>query len=156
MLEVWLLITVGREIGAPLTILAVIGTAILGVFWLKHQGIYTLQRLQDRLLKREIPNTELLEGVLLLLAGAFLLTPGFATDAIGFTLLMPVSRQWIARFILEKVFMSAAVVDNAASAGRSGRPGSGAFKQYRHNQQVDSQHRDPEIIEGQFSREDED
>lgn len=95
--EMWLLIEVGQQIGAPLTIAAVVATAALGVYWLKQQGVSTLTRLNQRMQSGEIPAQELAEGVMLAIAGALLLTPGFATDALGFACLFPLSRQWMAK-----------------------------------------------------------
>ena len=91
--EMYLLITVGGVIGPLATIAAVMATAVIGVALLRRQGLSTLARAQSRLQTGELPAEEMLEGVGLALAGAFLLTPGFITDTAGFVLLVPSLRR---------------------------------------------------------------
>ena len=93
LLEIYLLIQVGSVIGAPLTILLVVVTAVIGAFLVRFQGLSTLHRVQTTLARNELPAGPLLEGALILLAGALLLTPGLVTDAIGFVCLIPPWRQ---------------------------------------------------------------
>ncbi|MFQ5936408.1 MAG: FxsA family protein [Acidiferrobacterales bacterium] len=101
LVEVWLLITVGGVIGVGWTIFFIILTAVLGAFLVRAQGMSTLVRSQAMLDRGELPALELLEGVALLIAGALLLTPGFFTDAVGFTLLIPtLRRSMIRRWVL--------------------------------------------------------
>jgi UPF0716 protein FxsA len=92
LVEIYILIQVGQVIGALWTMFFVVFTAVLGVHLLKQQGIATLSRAQHKMQQGEMPAGEMLEGVGLLLAGAFLLTPGFFTDAFGFLLLFPPTR----------------------------------------------------------------
>jgi len=99
LIEIYFLIQVGQVIGALWTMLLVVLTAVIGVALLKHQGLATLSRAQDKMQHGEIPAGEMAEGVGLLLAGAFLLTPGFFTDALGFLLLFPPSRQFLLQSI---------------------------------------------------------
>lgn len=89
MIELAVLIQVGSYIGVLWTLALIFITAIIGVRLLKLQGLSTLMRAQQRLAEGGIPAQELAEGFLLALAGALLLTPGFLTDAFGFSLLMP-------------------------------------------------------------------
>lgn len=96
LIEIYLLISVGRVIGAGSTILVVLFTAVLGAWLLRMQGLNTLQRIQNSTAAGKLPATELIEGLILLVTGALLLTPGFFTDAIGFALLVPVIRTWCA------------------------------------------------------------
>ena len=100
MAEMAVLIWVGGVIGALFTILAVALTAVVGVWLLRVQGFLTLRRVQERLQMGELPDIELLEGALLLIGGALLLTPGFMTDIFGFICLLPGSRRAICRRIL--------------------------------------------------------
>jgi UPF0716 protein FxsA len=93
--EIYLLIQVGHVIGAGWTILLVVLTAVIGVWLLRIQGLSTLMRAQRRMQDNELPAREMLEGVALVVAGAFLLTPGFATDTLGFLLLFPPTRIWL-------------------------------------------------------------
>lgn len=107
-LEIYLLFQVGGIIGAGWTILIVIGTAIIGASLLRQQGLATWTRLNKSMAQGQLPPTILVEGIFLLLSGAFLLTPGFFTDGIGFLFLMPPVRKLLAASILRRgVFMAA-------------------------------------------------
>ncbi len=107
LVEIYLLIKVGSHIGAFFTLLLVVGSAILGAWLLRLQGLSTVAKVQQSLRKGEMPAAELLEGLILLFSGALLLTPGFFTDAIGFLCLVPRVRQAIARRILQSSFRAA-------------------------------------------------
>lgn len=102
LIEIYLLLKVGGIIGALPTITAVVATAIIGAWLLRIQGFSTWQRLQKSLAQGEIPAMEIIEGPILLVGGALLLTPGFLTDALGFLCLFPVSRRKIAAYLMEK------------------------------------------------------
>jgi UPF0716 protein FxsA len=106
-LEMYLLIEVGGYIGAWPTIGLVMLTAVIGVSLLRIQGFATLTRGMSRLQSGELPATEVVEGLLLAVAGALLLTPGFVTDGVGFVLLTPVFRREIAARVLARVQVSA-------------------------------------------------
>ncbi len=93
LLELALLIWVGGKIGLGATIALVVVTGILGASLARWQGLATLARFQRRLAAGELPHEDLLEGVLILIAGAVLLTPGLVTDVAGFLLLVPVVRR---------------------------------------------------------------
>ncbi|MGM0412268.1 MAG: FxsA family protein [Pseudomonadota bacterium] len=97
LVELYILIKVGEVIGAGITVLAVVGTAILGAWLIRAQGLSTQARLRQRLAMGEMPAMEMLEGAALLVAGVFLLTPGFVTDAFGFLLLIPPLRRALIR-----------------------------------------------------------
>lgn len=99
-LEISLILEVKELIGGWNTIGLVILTALVGGSLLKQQGMATLQRFQLRVQQGDIPGQELVEGMLLLVGGALLLTPGFVTDGIGLALLLPFSRAWMANAIL--------------------------------------------------------
>jgi UPF0716 protein FxsA len=100
--EIYLLLTVGGIIGAFPTIALVVFTAILGAWLLKQQGFQTLRRLQENLAQGNIPTQEIIEGPILLVGAALLLTPGFITDLLGFICLLPPLRRKVAQYILEK------------------------------------------------------
>ncbi len=106
LLEIAILIEIGKVVGAGYTILLVIGTAALGAALLRQQGVSTLVRVQQQLDQGHLPATELLEGLILLIAGALLLTPGFFTDIIGFAMLVPALRLRFVQHIL-KNFLTA-------------------------------------------------
>ena len=101
-LEIYLLITVGGFIGALPTILIIILTAIIGSYLLRAQGIATIQKAQSNLLQGQLPAFELLEGMLILIGGVLLLTPGFFTDTIGFIFLIPILRKYIILWWIKK------------------------------------------------------
>jgi UPF0716 protein FxsA len=105
--EIYLLIEVGQVIGALWTAFLVVLTAVIGVRLLKIQGISTLMRAQDKMQTGQAPAQEMLEGVGLVVAGAFLLTPGFFTDTVGFILLFPPTRVWLVRKVVTKLMTSA-------------------------------------------------
>ncbi len=88
-LEISVFIFIGEEIGLGWTLAIVILTAVIGTWMLKRQGLKTLFRLQDQLNQGQLPLREVFDGFCLLLAGAFLLTPGFVTDGVGLLLFMP-------------------------------------------------------------------
>ena len=114
------LIEVGGVIGALPTIGLVILTAVAGVWLLRLQGIATIHRVQSKLARGDIPDAELLEGIMLVFGGALLLTPGFATDSAGFICLMPGLRRPIAQWIINRTeFRSIRVPEaNKASNGQ--------------------------------------
>lgn len=103
LLEVYLLITVGSRIGAGATIAIIVATAVVGAWLLRAQGWSTLARARRRLDSGELPAEELIEGAMLVVAAALLLTPGFATDAVGALVLLPGLRRALAQRILRHI-----------------------------------------------------
>jgi len=95
LVELYLLIEVGSEIGAIPTIALSVFTAVLGGALVRMQGFAVLFRAQSQMANKEVPALELVEGAMLLLVGFALLLPGFITDAIGFLLLIPPLRRWL-------------------------------------------------------------
>lgn len=118
--EMYLLIEVAGYINTLPTIALVMLTAVIGVALLKRQGVATLTRGLSRAEGGELPGQEIAEGLLLAVAGALLITPGFITDAVGFTLLFPPSRMAIARVVLQRV-----QVQTFGGGGFQQRPGPG-------------------------------
>lgn len=116
--EIFLLIQVGGIIGAPWTILLVVLTAVIGVRLLKIQGVSTLMRAQNKMQAGQMPAQEMLEGMGLVVAGAFLLTPGFFTDTVGFLLLLPPTRAWLVSKIVKSFMSSGRFVQTSYSSGR--------------------------------------
>jgi UPF0716 protein FxsA len=100
--EMWILIQVGGEIGALPTIGLVVLTATIGLSLLKRQGFSTLMSARAKMDQGRIPAGELVSGVMLAVGGALLLTPGFVTDVVGFLLLVPATRRWVLRQIIER------------------------------------------------------
>ncbi|MDX1518514.1 MAG: FxsA family protein [Gammaproteobacteria bacterium] len=100
LLEIFLLLQVGSVIGAWNTVGLILLTAIVGTLLLRQQGLATLTRVHETLDRGRIPAGALVEGLILLFAGALLLTPGFFTDAIGFACLVPGLRRKLAGHLL--------------------------------------------------------
>ena len=100
--EMYLLIEVAQQIEVLPTVFLVMLTAVIGVATLRQQGFSTLTRGISRLNQGELPAMEMFEGILLAVAGAFLITPGFLTDAIGFMLTLGPTRRIFARFLLHR------------------------------------------------------
>ncbi len=94
-LEMWILIEVGSRIGALPTIALVVLTASIGLSLLKQQGLATILSARRKMDEGAIPASELVNGVMIAVGGALLLTPGFVTDTFGFLLLIPQTRQWV-------------------------------------------------------------
>lgn len=103
LLELYLLIEVGRAIGTWPTVLLVISTGFFGVMLARAEGFLVLRRIGDNLRCGEVPGDELLNGVLILIGAAFLLTPGLISDTAGFLLLIPGSRTRVKHFIRRKL-----------------------------------------------------
>jgi UPF0716 protein FxsA len=100
--ELGLLIQVDRLIGFPATIGLIIATGIAGSYLARREGLNTWRRLNERLNSGDLPGKELMDGVIILVAGALLVTPGVLTDVIGFLGLLPPSRALIRRLLLRR------------------------------------------------------
>lgn len=87
--ELYLLVTLGQTIGWGWTLLIALGTGIVGASLARQQGLATLQRISQQLQTGQPPADALVDGAMILLAGAVLMTPGVLTDAFGFALLIP-------------------------------------------------------------------
>ena len=98
-IEVILFITVGKYIGLWNTIFIIITTGIIGAILVKSQGITILNNALEEIRSNKMPILSIFEGVAILIAGAFLLTPGFLTDTIGCVLLIPKARNIIINYI---------------------------------------------------------
>ncbi|HEY5604617.1 MAG TPA: FxsA family protein [Gammaproteobacteria bacterium] len=136
-IEIYLLIEIGSIIGSLATIIAVVFTAVLGAGLLRTQGFSTLRRVQQTAAQGGLPAIELLEGAMLLVAGALLLTPGFFTDAIGFLCLVPVIRRSVALWLFQRIFRF---------------PGAGSSN--AGSQQSRPHHHRPDVIDGEYRRDD--
>lgn len=107
--EIYLLLTVGGLIGALPTIFLVVSTAVAGAWLLRQQGFATFQKLQANLRQGVIPAYEMIEGPIILVGGALLLTPGFITDILGFACLIPPLRRKIAQYVIENHFVQGGI-----------------------------------------------
>ena len=132
-LEMYLLIKIGGVIGALPTIGLVVLTAMVGVNLLRQQGLSTLHRLQSAIDRGELPATEMLEGIILLVGGALLLTPGFFTDGLGLFCLVPSTRRILIRAALARALASASTeaARNESSTHSTGRTIEGEYTRKR-------------------------
>ena len=101
--EIAVLLKIGAAIGWLQTLLIVILTAVIGTWMLRQQGLATALAVRQRLQSGQMPANEILEGVLLLVGGALLLTPGFVTDVFGFCCLLPPTRRVLVRYLVKRV-----------------------------------------------------
>lgn len=99
LIELGILIKIGTVIGTLNTITLVILTAAIGAYMVRMEGIGVLSRIQQNMQEGQFPAEELINGAMVLVAGALLLTPGVCTDVIGFLMVIPVSRNVIKRLI---------------------------------------------------------
>jgi len=94
-IEIYLFIKIGSQIGAITTILLIFTTAIVGIYYAKYEGLNTLKAGFLQLSKNEAPTYEMMSGAAIAFAALLLIIPGFATDIFGFLLIFPISRKFI-------------------------------------------------------------
>lgn len=111
-IEIALFIQVGGVLGVWPTIALVLLTAIVGASLVRSQGLQTLLTVQQRLAQGQLPAQQILEGVMLAVAGVLLLTPGFFTDILGMLVLLPAPRAYFAKQLMSRV-----VVGNIHASG---------------------------------------
>jgi len=100
--ELWVIIRVGEQIGAPWTIAALLTISVAGAWLVKREGRTAWRRFRDALGTR-IPAVEVVDGALVLIGGTLLLTPGFLTDAVGLLLVVPPTRAVVNRAVRSRV-----------------------------------------------------
>ena len=102
MAEIYLLIKIGSQIGALITILLIFATAIVGIYYAKYEGINILKSGFIQLSKNQAPTYEMISGAAVAFAALLLIVPGFITDIIGFFLIFPFSRKFVFTFFEKK------------------------------------------------------
>ena len=102
LVELYLIIKVGGVIGALWTVLLVVLTAVIGVSLLRIQGFNTLNRARMNMEAGTLPAMEMMEGMVLAVGGALLITPGFLTDTLGFLCLIPATRRAMIRYLMQR------------------------------------------------------
>ena len=126
LIELWLLLRISDLMNVLFTILLVITTGIIGASLARQQGWKTWRRIQEQAARGQPPTDSLLDALLILIAGAVLITPGILTDIVGFTLLMPAARvpvkSWLTRRFQAKIVAS---IHTAGSPQRSAPPSTG-------------------------------
>lgn len=147
-IEITVLIQVGQAIGAWYTVGLVLLSAFIGVNMLRHQGLSTLARAQQRMNQGEVPGQEMVEGIVLAVGGALLVTPGFVTDVIGFSCLIPGVRRGVVKALLGRFTLVAA-----------GHASQTHFQQDFQAGQPDARPRDipprdGDVIDGEYTRRD--
>ena len=93
-IEIYLFIKIGSEIGAFTTIFLIFATAIIGVYYAKYEGINTLRSGFQQISKNQTPAYEVISGAAIAFAALLLIIPGFATDILGFLLIFPITRKF--------------------------------------------------------------
>lgn len=136
-IEISILIQVGEQLGLVPTVALVIFTAAIGASLVRSQGLQTLMSAQQKLQQGQAPGQEIVEGIMLAIAGVLLVTPGFVTDGLGLLLLTPVTRKPMANYLLSKLVRPTA----------AGNPFAGQGSGQQHGASDD-------IIEGEFANKD--
>ncbi|GAA0854777.1 FxsA family protein [Aliiglaciecola litoralis] len=138
-IEIAILVNVGEQIGGWNTVAIVILTAFIGAFLVRREGIATLMQAQQKMQTGQMPGQEMAEGLLLVIAGVLLVTPGFVTDAIGLLLSFPLTRPLIAKSLMKQ--MNVKVVS-----------GQSPFQQGGFGYQQDARDRadNDDVIEGEY------
>jgi len=102
-IEIYLFIKIGSQIGALTTIILIFVTAIIGVYYAKYEGLNTLKSGFIQLNKKQIPAYEVLSGAFIALGAILLIVPGFATDLFGFLIIFPITRKIIFKKFSDKI-----------------------------------------------------
>jgi len=101
-IEIYLLIKIGSQIGAINTIILIFMTAFIGIYYAKYEGLNTLKSGFTQLSKNETPTYEIISGAAIAFAALLLIIPGFTTDVIGFLIIFPLSRKFILSMFAKK------------------------------------------------------
>jgi UPF0716 protein FxsA len=109
--ELYVIYQVGDAIGVLWTFLLLAADSLLGSLLLKSQGKAVWRRFNDNLAQGRMPHREVIDGVLVIFGGAFLITPGFLTDIVGLTLLIPPTRAVVRRFLVRRLGKRVMVAD---------------------------------------------
>ena len=115
-IEISVLMQVGELLGMWPTIAIVILSAWIGAKYVRQQGLATMQSVQAKMAQGEMPSSEIVTGLMLLVAGVLLVTPGFVTDIFGLSLLIPSVRQVIATYVQKHINVNAHATRNSAGA----------------------------------------
>ena len=101
--EIYLFIKIGAKIGAFTTILLIFITAIAGIIYARYEGLNTLRSAYSQMIKQETPAYEIISGAAIAFAALLLIIPGFATDIIGFLIILPITRKLILGKVSTKI-----------------------------------------------------
>ncbi|OUW73796.1 MAG: hypothetical protein CBD76_01765 [Pelagibacteraceae bacterium TMED216] len=101
-IEILIMIKIGQNVGAVNTVLLILLTAVIGIYYARIQGINTLRSAFQNVYKNKVPVYEMMSGASIAVAACLLIIPGFLTDILGFALLVPFTRKSILSFIIKK------------------------------------------------------
>ena len=101
-LEIFLFIKIGSQIGALYTILLIFITALIGIIYARYEGLNTLRSGLSQMIKNEIPAYEIISGAAIAFAALLLIIPGFATDVVGFLIIFPLTRKILFQLLSRK------------------------------------------------------
>lgn len=146
LVELYLIIEVGSVIGALWTVLLVVMTAVIGVSLLRIQGFNTLNRARQSMEAGTLPAMEMMEGMVLAVGGALLITPGFITDTLGFLCLIPATRRAMIRYLMRRSSIHAQGFYSQGTTHYS--------RGHRDHGRSDHGHHQGRTIEGEFHRDD--
>jgi len=138
---------IGSRIGIMPTFGIILVTGILGAWLTKLQGMRTLARYQQAVGEGRLPHEEVLDGLMILVAGAVLLTPGFLTDAVGFLLLVPVVRSVVRNRLVQSLKGRIQVVGDGMDMSAAREQGDGQFTEVGSNRSPDDVIIEAEVIE---------
>jgi UPF0716 protein FxsA len=137
LLELYVLIKVGSEVGALTVVVMIILSAVAGVFCIRMAGLATALSVRERMARGEVPDDAMLTGLLWVIGGVLLFIPGFISDAVGLLCILPMTRNWL------------------VGRMRKGRPQSDIHADYHRTYTRESrEERETHVIEGEFERKD--
>ena len=111
-IEIYLFIKIGSQIGAFSTIFLIFLTAIVGIVYARYEGLNTLRSGFTQLVKNELPAYEIISGAAIAFSALLLIIPGFATDALGFLILFPITRKFLFKKISKNISKSSTKKEN--------------------------------------------
>jgi UPF0716 protein FxsA len=124
--ELYVIVQVAHGIGVPETILLLIAISVVGAWLAKVAGIGVLNRLQRTVRQGKVPSAELVDGGLVLFAGALMITPGFLSDCLAILLLLPPSRAVVRQAVLRRIRAGGGLINVMAGGRRAPGPRAGA------------------------------
>ena len=145
LLEIFVLVKVGSFLGAGPTIALVVISALIGSALVRSQGLQLISDVQARMAKGEMPGQQLIEGMMLIVTGVLLVTPGFVTDFLGLLLLQPNIRRQFAQTVLAKMSVNQM---GGFSSGANGFYAGGSSSPFNKSAN------DENVMEGEFERKD--
>lgn len=116
--ELFVIVTVAGEIGVGSTLLLLVAISVVGAWLAKREGLGVLRRLQATVAEHRVPSREIVDGALILFAGALMLTPGFLTDCLALVLLFPPTRAAVRTVLLRRIRQGGGFVTVIASPRR--------------------------------------